>query len=140
MNAAIQSAYPLTVASLAGPVCLVNPITPRSLTLQRSYSSLSNLYKLLRSSNKSASPVLRTFQTLVRSCAVPISNGVNMLQTLRATCRGTGRPRTQPSTKLALFLSLFAIDFVCFQHFLNSFCKTGAYIPPCDKAATDLYP
>jgi hypothetical protein len=136
MNVAIQSAYPLTVASLTGPVSLVNPITPRSLTLQRSYSSLSNLYKLLRSSNKSASPVLRTFQTLVRSCAAPISNGVNMLQTARAMGRGIGSPRTQPSNKLSLFLSWLSFcDRLCLFSTLSALFlqNRGGIYPPATR-------
>ena len=142
MTVAIQSTYPVTVASLTDAVSLVSPSNPRLLILRPSSSFLSNPHKLLRSSNKSASPVLRTFQTLVRSCAAPISNGVNTLQTVPATGRDIGSARTQASNKLSLFLSWLSFcDRLCLFLILSElFLQNRGVYTPCRKPATDLSP
>jgi hypothetical protein len=110
MSAAIQFAYSLTMASFPGSVSVVNHAIPRSFTLRAPSSFFSNIYKLLRSSCKSTSTIVNPFQTVSCSCAAPMSNGVNGLETPWAN----GKARTQPSINLSLFLSWLSFcDRLC---------------------------
>jgi len=138
MTVAIQSAYPLVVATLADRVSLANSSVPRSFTLRAPSSFFSNIYGLFRSSCKSTSAIVNTFPTVFCYCAAPMFNGVNGLEAPWAK----GKARTPRSIKIALFLSWLSFcDRLClFSTLSELFLQNRGVYTPCDKAATDLYP
>jgi hypothetical protein len=150
MTVAIQPRTSPPVASLSAPI---SPSIPHSPSLRPSSFVLSTLYRLLRSSRTIASFVFNTLRTLVYSFIAPIPtvsapyklfvpkygvdegrqnpNQINALRTLQPGREHAVAPH-QPQTR-CLFLSLcplFAIDFLCFQHFLSTLQKTGGWVYP----------
>src|SRR5450432_539463 len=150
MTVAIQPRTSPPVASLSAPI---SPSIPHSPSLRPSSFVLSTLYRLLRSSRTIASFVFNTLRTLVYSFIAPTPTVSAPYKLFVPKYGGRRRPpESQPNqclanssarkrtcggpapaaNKVSLFVSLplFAIDFLCFQHFLSTLQKTGGWVYP----------
>jgi hypothetical protein len=132
VTVATQSAYPVTVASLTDQFPSSTPRFPtrsRFDTLLRSCQISTNCCALLTRVRHQFcvlfrllfALVLRPSQT-VSTCYRPFWQRVGALEALELG--------HQTNSLFFSLGSLFAIDFLCFQYFLNSFCKTGGIYAP----------